>query len=468
MDRRDFIKATTLSLATLSGCYLQDDALYAKQNRPNVIFILADDLGYGDLGCYGQKVIKTPNIDKLAAEGIKFTQHYAGSTVCAPSRCCLMTGLHTGNCRVNSNATGLMLLEEDTTVAQIFKNVGYKTAIIGKWGLGETGSGLPQNNGFDYFYGYLNQVQAHNYYPEYLWENDKKIPLGNVVKRPKNTYEEAKKYGGEAIIKKQYSHDLFTQKSIDFIESNRDNPFFLYLAYTLPHANNEAPLVSGNHGMEIPDVGIYADKNWPSAQKAHAAMITKLDSDVNRLMTVLKKNNIYKNTLVIFTSDNGPHNEAGACAEFFRSSGALRGSKRDLYEGGIRVPFIAHWQGTIKAGSKSDHISAFWDFMPTVADLLSSNLPCKTDGISYLPSLLGKDEQVQHKCLYWQFRDKRALRTNNWKVVINNPLQAAELYDLDNDISERNDIALQNPLVVRKALKIIGELKQPHISQVEV
>ncbi|HEX30232.1 TPA: N-acetylgalactosamine-6-sulfatase, partial [Candidatus Poribacteria bacterium] len=289
--------------------------------KPNIIFILADDLGYGDLGCYGQRLIETPNIDALAAEGIRFTQCYAGSTVCAPSRCALMTGFHTGHARVRGNKL-IPLRPRDVTVAEILKGAGYTTAIIGKWGLGEPGTtGVPNLKGFDEWFGYLNQRRAHNYYPEYLWRNTEKYWIKGNMNGKKGVY----------------SHDLFTEEALKFIRRNRGNPFFLYLAYTIPHANNELGRKTGN-GMEVPSDEPYSDRSWPQVEKNFAAMVTRMDRDVGRIVSLLKELGIDGETVIFFSSDNGPHREGGHDPKFFKSSGPLRGIKRDLYEGGIRVP----------------------------------------------------------------------------------------------------------------------------------
>jgi len=350
-SRREFLRSAGIAAAAvasglLPGCASAERRAKAATRRPNIIFILADDLGYGDLGCFGQKTIQTPNIDKLAAEGMKLTDYYAGSTVCAPSRCCLMTGLHTGHALVRGNAR-VPLRPEDMTVAKLLKGAGYTTGIIGKWGLGEGGStGIPNRQGFDYWFGYLNQRHAHNYYPDFLWKNEEKIPLkGNKLTRP------AEGGWGVAAEKVTYSHDLFAGEALNFVEKNKARPFFLYLALTIPHANNEA----GKKGMEVPDFGDYADKDWPEAQKGHAAMITRMDGDIGRLIAKLKALGIDNDTFVFFSSDNGPHKEGGADPAFFKSSGPLRGYKRALYEGGIRVPTIARWPGKIKAGTTSAH-----------------------------------------------------------------------------------------------------------------
>jgi len=323
MTRRDWLKAAGLvaGAGTLTACRTRGKGM--GRRKPNIIFILADDLGYGDLGCYGQTVIQTPALDRMAREGIRFTQCYAGSTVCAPSRCCLMTGLHTGHAHVRGNAL-VPLRPEDRTVAEVLKDAGYATALIGKWGLGEPEStGVPNRKGFDYFFGYLNQGRAHNYYPEFLWRNEEEFPLqGNVEVQPRVSSERV-----------QYSHDLFVSEALQYVEEHQSEPFFLYLALTIPHANNEGGRATGD-GMEVPDYGAYKDKDWPNPQKGHAAMISRMDRDVGRLLDTLKALGIDEDTVVFFTSDNGPHKEGGADPEFFKSSGPLRGIKRDLYEGG--------------------------------------------------------------------------------------------------------------------------------------
>jgi arylsulfatase A-like enzyme len=410
--------------------------------KPNIVFILADDLGYGDLGCYGQKKIKTPNIDRMAAQGLRFRQFYAGSTVCAPSRCALMTGLHTGHCLVRGNAR-VPLRPEDVTFAKLLQLAGYYTGLIGKWGLGEDGStGVPNRQGFDYFFGYLNQHHAHNYYPDFLWRNQEKVPIpGNVLVKD-----------NVASKRTTYSHDLFTAEALQFIEKNKAKPFFLYLAYTIPHANNERGKAEGN-GMEVPSDAPYTNEKWPQAQKNHAAMITYMDRDIGKLFDKLRELGLDDNTIVFFSSDNGPHREGGGDPAFFLSSGLLRGFKRSLHEGGVRVPFIARWPGRIKPG-ETDHIAAFWDVMPTMSDIGRAKTPDKIDGLSFAPTLFGKSkDQKQHDFLYWEFHEggfQQAVRMGKWKAVRTKVGKGMELYDLAADISEKTDIAARQPQVIER------------------
>ena len=454
-----YISIAVLFLTAISCREASKKSEAAK--RPNVIFILADDLGYGDIGAYGQTMIKTPFLDKMADEGMVFTQHYAGSTVCAPSRSALLTGQHTGHTRIRGNATAT-LLPNDTTLAELMKGAGYRTALIGKWGLGDAGSpGIPTRQGFDYFYGFLNQVHAHNHYPDYLWENESRDSLDNKVELVPES--NAKSIGGIATERKIYAQDKFTEKALGFIATNKDNPFFLYLAFTLPHANNEASYWKRS-GMEVPDQGIYKDQSWPEPQKEHAAMISYLDKQVGIIFNELKKHGLDENTLIIFTSDNGPHDEGMARHEFFNSNGPLRGLKRDMYEGGIRVPFIARWTGTIKAGTRSDHVSAFWDVMPTLCELAGIPAPKQIDGISFLPSLKGIDSQKKHEYLYWEFFEqggKQAVRMENWKCIklnVNDPSKEETLlFDIGKDIEEKNNIAKENPDAVKRALQIMSD-----------
>jgi arylsulfatase A-like enzyme len=416
----------------------------AAERLPNLLLILADDLGYGDLGCYGQKEIRTPNLDRLAAQGMRFRQFYAGSTVCAPSRCVLMTGLHTGHCRIRGNAK-VNLKPEDRTVAKLLKGAGYRTGLVGKWGLGEEGSpGVPARQGFDYFFGYLDQTHAHNYYPTFLLRNEERVRLRNVVPN------EGPLGQGVATTRLDYSPDLMTEEALAFLDRSGGEPFFLYLAYTLPHANNEA----GQKGMEVPDYGEYRDRPWPEPQKGLAAMISRLDRDVGRVLQRLKERGLEQRTLVLFSSDNGPHREGGNNPDFFHSNGGLRGIKRDLYEGGIRVPLIARWPGHIPAGRVSDYAGYFADFLPTAAEVARLKSTPPADGISFLPALLGQAEhQRQHEVLYWEFYERgsaQAARSRNWKGVCRPFGGPMELYALQEDPAEQRDVAAAHPEVVAR------------------
>ncbi len=439
-----------------------------ETRKPNIIYIMADDMGYGDAGCYGQEVIQTPNIDQLAAEGIRFTQHYSGSTVCAPSRAVLMTGMHTGHAEVRGNGQvepyGQTPISDTTvTVAELLKKAGYTTGIIGKWGLGvETTTGFPLDQGFDFFYGYLDQVLAHNYYPEYLWKNNEKVYLDNEVKYLDSTAWHGG-LGSYSTGKVDYSHDLFTNEALGFIERNRENPFYLYLAYTIPHNNGEA--LPGQK-QEVPEYGAYEDNDWASDTLGYAAMISRMDKDIGILVELIDSLGLDENTLVIFTSDNGPmQEEAHGHTAFFNSNANLRGGKRDLYEGGIRVPLVARWVNNIEPGSETDHISAFWDFLPTACEVAGVDVPLNADGISYLPVLLG-DEQNQHEYLYWEFPSqggKQALRKGDWKMVrlnlSNDSDVRAELYNLREDPGETRNVAKENREILEKLLKLADEAR---------
>jgi arylsulfatase A-like enzyme len=444
VSRREMLGALAAGGAVLATAFHKNaGAREKKKRKPNIIYIMADDLGYGDLGCYGQQTIRTPNIDRLAVEGMRFTDCYAGSTVCAPSRCVLMTGLHTGHCYVRGNKR-VPLPAQDITVAERLKDAGYATGLIGKWGLGEPDTeGIPNRQGFDEFFGYLNQGRAHTYYPEYLWRDQEKYPLKN----------EEEKYN-VAVKKIEYSHDLFAREALDFVTRHKDEPFFLYLALTIPHANNELGRHSGD-GMEVPSYRPYADKDWPDPQKGHAAMITRMDNDIGALMARLNQLDIGEDTVVFFTSDNGPHKEGGADPAFFNSSGPLRGYKRDLYEGGIRVPMIVRWPGRIEAGSVSNLPWGFQDFLPTACAIAETEAPDNIDGISVLPALLGKsDQQKKHDHLYWEFHEggfKQAVRMENWKAVRPKTDAPIEIYNLAEDIGEKNNLADKHPERVKKA-----------------
>ncbi len=436
-------------LATL-GCGLAwvAGAASAAPPPPNIVLLLADDLGYGDLGCYGQAKIKTPNLDRLAAEGMRFTSAYAGSTVCAPSRCALMTGLHTGHGLIRGNKK-VPLRPEDVTLAEVLKQAGYHTGLVGKWGLGnEHTTGVPQKHGFDEFIGFLDQVHAHDYYTSYLWRYDPRTGFDAQMPFFENS-------GGKRGL---YMPDIFQKAAQNFLRLNRPDPatgghpFFLFFSSTLPHANNEETRHSGN-GMQIPSDAPYGSEAWPPAEKNKAAMITRLDTDVGKILDQLKSLGLEEDTLVIFASDNGPHREGGVNSEFFRSSGPLRGIKRDLYEGGIRVPVIARWPGKVKPGAVSDEPWAFWDLLPTLAELTGQKPPADLDGISILPTLLGRPQTRRHDFFYWEFHERgfqQAARMGDWKAIRLKPGEPLELYNLTKDIGERHDVAAEHPEVVRQ------------------
>jgi arylsulfatase A-like enzyme len=431
--------------------------------RPNVIVILADDLGYSDLGCYGQQRFDTPRLDGMAAEGMRFTQFYAGSTVCAPSRAVLLTGLHTGHARIRGNGTvngqPVRLYPEDVTIAELLNPRGYRTACIGKWGCGEEGStGIPNEQGFDDFYGFLNQSRAHFYYSDWVWRNTEKVTLeGN----------DPEKQTGAFV------HTLFTGEALEFVRENAGAPFFLYLTFTIPHAElvataEEIDAFDGRFGPEPAfEKNHYGAQPRPRA--AFAAMVTMLDRDVGRLLDLLRELGIDRNTFVLFTSDNGPHKEGGHDYQYFDSNGPLRGTKRDLYEGGVRVPAIAWWPGTIAPGTTSDHIAASWDLLPTIADLTGTPTPEGLDGISFAPTLRGaRADQREHKYLYWEFFEeggKTAVRLGDWKGVrlglFKNADAPLELYDLATDIGETNNVAADHPDIVARMLEMMRNARTP-------
>ncbi len=423
----------------------------SAQARPNLIWIMADDLGWGDLGCYGQKVAETPRLDRMAEEGLRFTHFYAGATVCAPSRSVLMTGLHHGHTRVRGNAgkdnpAAQALQGGDTTVAALLQQAGYRTALIGKWGLGDVGaaeSGLPRKQGFDEFFGYLSQHHAHNHFPDFLWRNEERVSLPNVV------VPIGDQGAGYATEAKVFADDLFAEESLRFVEANHARSFFLYWSLVIPHANNERARELGD-GAHVPDYGRYAEKDWPAQDKGQAAMITRMDGYVGRLLDKLVALGIEKNTLVIFTSDNGPHNESKHNLARFDPNGPYTGIKRSLTDGGIRVPFLAWWPGKVAPGV-SDHVGSFPDFLPTAIELAGTEVATKTDGLSLVPVLEGRDgEQKQHEFLYWEFHEggfkQAALYQGRWKGIRQGgPDAPVKLYDLNHDIAEGNDVAAQHP-----------------------
>lgn len=434
-------------------------AMGADGRKPNIVYIMADDLGYGDLGCYGQKKIKTPNIDLLAKNGMKFTDFYAGSTVCAPSRCVLMTGLDTGHCYIRGNGKS-NLRPEDVTVGEVLKKAGYATGLVGKWGLGQEGSaGVPTKQGFDFFFGYLNQAHAHLYYPTFLIKNEERVPLRNVVPNEGDSGQ------GIASVEVDYSPALMMDETLGFIDEHKDEPFFLYLAYTLPHANNEKHRALGD-GTEVPDFGRYAKTDWTQQNKGQAAMIGYLDNMVGQVMARLDQHGLTDNTVVLFTSDNGPHSEAGNDVPFFDANGPVTGIKRALYDGGIRVPMIVQWPGHVAAGSTTGLIAGGVDLMATAADIAGIDLDVETDGISYLPTLLGRDdEQEKHRYLYWEFYQngsKQSMRMGKWKAV-RRPFGTGpiEVYDVKADIGEEIDLASERPDMVEKFERLFAKAHTP-------
>ncbi|RPD41160.1 arylsulfatase [Chitinophaga barathri] len=442
----------------LAGMMLLTSVCMA-QKKPNIVFIMADDLGLGDLGCYGQQKIKTPHIDKLAAQGMKFNSFYCGTSVCAPSRSSLLTGQHTGHTYVRGNKEiqpeGQEPLGDSVqTFAQLLQQAGYTTGAFGKWGLGMVGtSGAPDRKGFDKFFGYNCQRQSHRYYPTHLWNNDQKVMLD----------------GNDLAHKVTYAPELIQQQALAFIDENKDKPFFLYIPTVLPHAElagpddqfykmyenafEEKPHKGADYGPNA-SIGGYQSVEKPRA--TFAAMVSRMDAQVGEVVARLEKYGLLENTIIIFTSDNGPHREGGADPAFFNSSAGLRGVKRDLYEGGVRTSFIVQWKGIVKAGSTSKFIGAFWDVLPTLTQITQAPRARYTDGISFLPTLLGKGAQKQHDYLYWEFHEdggRQAVRAGKWKAVRQkvktDPNGPIELYDLAKDPEEKHNIAAENPSIVK-------------------
>ncbi|MFB6341005.1 arylsulfatase [Saccharicrinis sp. FJH62] len=427
--------------------------------KPNIIYILADDLGYSDVSCYGQTHFQTPNIDRLAALGMKFTRHYAGSTVCAPSRSSLMTGMHTGHTPIRGNMgvepEGQVPMDSAAlTIAEVLKKNGYVTGAFGKWGLGYPGSeGDPNFQGFDEFFGYNSQTLAHNYYPYHLWHNQTKVML-------------EENQGHQNGV---YAPNLIHKHALQFLENNRDTSFFLFYPTIMPHAELVAPeeYMDQYRGKFLPEktykgvddgpryrLGPYGSQD--ECHAAFAAMIKLLDDQVGEIIDKVEELGLSKNTLIIFTSDNGPHKEGGGDPDYFNSNGPFNGYKRDLYEGGIREPMIAVWKDHINAGSETDHISAFWDVMPTVCDMIGAEAPMDIDGISFLPTMLGKP-QKEHDYLYWEFHEqggKQAVLIDNWKGIKfgmqENPDTTLVLFDLTTDTGELHNVADQHPEMVEK------------------
>ncbi len=493
----------TIITAGIYQCTRKQVSLNTTNKKPNIIYILADDLGYGELGCYGQQKIETPNIDALAANGIRFTNHYSGSPVCAPSRCVLLTGKHTGHAHIrgndewaergdtidyamvvnNPNLEGqqpLLPLSEEPTIGSLLQSAGYKTGIVGKWGLGAPLSdGIPNNRGFDFFYGYNCQRQAHTYYPKYLWRNKGKVWLDNELVVPHTKLDEdADPYNEASYAKyrlKEYAPVLMYQEALHFIRENKGQPFFLYYASPIPHVPLQAPkqwvdYYVKKYGDEEPYQGEmkYFPCRYPRA--TYAAMISYLDEQVGGLVAELKKLGIYENTLIIFSSDNGPTCVGGVQPQWFNSGGLFKSEwgwgKATVHEGGIRVPMIAQWPGKIEAGSETSLISAFYDVLPTICELTGIKVPAGVDGISFLPVLFGKEQQ-KHNFLYWEFPGRsgqQAVRMGKWKAIRMNILQGnldIKLFDLENDIQEQHNVAGQNPEIVEQIKTIMEKQHIP-------
>lgn len=455
MTRKTLLISSSIALTSIPF-----QTLSANNPSYNVIYILCDDLGYGDLGCYGQEMIHTPNLDKMAKEGMRFTQHYAGCTVSAPSRASLMTGKHTGHSQIRGNyeikPEGQMPMSADTrTIAHIFKDGGYNTGIFGKWGLGHPGStSEPTSMGFDRFYGYNCQRQSHSYYPTHLWSDTSKVILDGNQNGERNSY----------------SQDLIHGEIIEFIREKKDEKFFACCTYTLPHAELAGPndsilaLYKGKFNDVPYTKGGYRNTDIPYTQ--FAAMVTRLDTYVGELLEELKQLGIDDKTIVMFTSDNGPHREGGANPDYFKSYGELRGTKRDLYEGGIRVPLIAWAPSLIKAGSECDLQSAFWDMMPTFAEIAQVENSQSTDGISILPTLKGEKQSKKHEYLYWEFHEqggKKAIRVGDWKLIalnVSDPSkETLELYNLKKDIHEDNNLVEKEAKRAKKLRALMEEAR---------
>lgn len=464
--------------AILVGC------LDEQSRRPNIILIVADDLGYGELGAYGQTKIRTPRLDRMAAEGMRFTQHYSGSPVCAPSRGTLLTGLHTGHAYIRNNdemasrgdVWNDLSLEGQrplpagtTTIGTVLKQAGYTTAAMGKWGLGGPGSvGEPNRQGFDHFFGYLCQRIAHSFYPPWLWRNDQKVLLDNEYYFPHQQLPAGANPDDPAAYArfsgKEYSHDLIVNEALGFVRANRDRPFFLYLPFTIPHVALQVPedSLKEYEGAfpETPYLGTgatgtgYLPHRTPHA--AYAAMITRMDRDIGRVLDLVAELELDERTVVFFTSDNGPSWVGGADPDFFASRGPLRGRKAQVYEGGIRVPLIARWPGRIRKGSESNLPSAFWDYLPTLAEIAGASTPGGIDGVSFAPQLLGREtDQPRHEYLYWEYSGWQVVRLGDWKGIRPANSEAIELYHLGRDIGETTNVAAFEPAVVARIAEIM-------------
>lgn len=453
----------TIILSLLSS-FIATSLFAADNRKPNIILIVADDLGCFELGCYGQKLIRTPHIDTLAANGMKFNRFYAGNAVCAPSRCCLMTGKHSGHATIRDNREAKPegqepIRSDDRTIAELMKGKGYATGAIGKWGLGMFGTtGDPLRHGFDSFFGYNCQRHAHSHYPKYLYRNAERFELpGNDLKSGTT-----------------HSHNLFEQEALAFLDTNKSKPFFLYLPFIIPHVAVQVPDDSLNeYKGKLGDDPAYDGKKGyqphPAPRAGYAAMVTRMDRTVGRIVGKLKELNLVENTLILFTSDNGPtHNVGGADSTFFQSAGSLRGLKGSLYEGGIRVPMIAALPGRIKPGTICNTPFAFWDFLPTFAELTGTELK-QTDGLSFWPTLTGHGTQPFHEFLYWEFPGyggQQAVIAGDWKAVrqqLSKDIIKTELYHLTSDMAESTDVAEKQPEIVTKLAAI---MKREHSTSV--
>ncbi|HOB73202.1 MAG TPA: arylsulfatase [Phycisphaerae bacterium] len=448
---------------------------------PNVVLIIADDLGYAETGCYGQKKIRTPHIDRLAAEGLRFTQFYSGSPVCAPTRCTLMTGQHTGHAEIRANREiqpeGQHPISAGAiTLAEALQARGYATAGIGKWGLGPPGShGAPEKQGFDLFFGYNCQRAAHNYYPTYLWENDRKIPLNNPEFPSRQEFPADADPNDPAAYQRyrgnEYAPDLMVARGLEFIRANRERPFFLYVALPIPHMALQVPEDSlKEYAGAFPETPYLGGKGYlphRTPRAAYAAMVSRLDRYVGQIVGLLQELQLEERTLVLFTSDNGPTHNGGTDSAFFNSTGPLRGLKGSVYEGGVRVPLIARWPGRITAGKVTEHVAAMWDMLPTLCEITGAETPPGIDGISFAPTLLGKGGQKEHEYLYWEYPGgggQQAVRVGNFKAVRQNLLRGqkrTELYNLENDVGEQHDIAADHPEVVKRMERIMREARRP-------
>ena len=492
-------------LLAFSGCGPTDEERQAPETKaklPNIIYILADDLGYNELGSYGQTLIETPHLDELAAQGIRFTQHYAGSPVCAPSRCVLLTGKHTGHAYIRSNdewpergetgnfaaavkdpnLEGQRPIPAGTqTIGSVLQGAGYKTAIIGKWGLGgPLTEGIPNKQGFDFFYGYNCQRQAHTYYPVHLWRNEEKHELANKLVAPGTGLKRGANPGDDASYAQyrlaDYAPELMLNEAVSFIQENKEQSFFLYFASPIPHVPLQAPQHWVDHyiekfGEEEPYIGDkgYFPNRTPRA--TYAAMVSYLDESVGKLIETLKETDQYKNTLIVFSSDNGPTYNGGSDSAFFDSAAPFNSgygwAKGFVNEGGIRVPMIASWPGKIAPGQTSDHLSAFWDVLPTLCEVSGAKAPADIDGISFLPTLLGKEGQKKHDFLYWEFPSytgQQAVRMGNWKGIRKNIFKGnldVQLFNLTNDPREEFNVASTNPDIVKKIELIMGQEHTP-------